>query len=139
MKSSKAVAIVLRDAGASAEILVFDHPTAGTQFVKGTIESGESPSQAALRELWEESGIDGARIVRDLGVWPSPKGQAWHFHLVGVDRSLPERWEHFTQDGGGKLFRFRWHRLGDEPTQTWYPIFRDALAFVRAALREGGR
>jgi 8-oxo-dGTP pyrophosphatase MutT (NUDIX family) len=132
----KAVPIVLRGEGLTIDILVFEHPRAGTQLVKGTIEPGESATNAALRELWEESGIGAARIARDLGVWGSPKGQAWHFHEVLVDGTLPENWEHFTQDGGGKLFRFRWHRLVEEPSATWHPIHRDALEFVRAALRK---
>ena len=135
----KAVPIVLRGDGDSTDILVFEHPRAGTQLVKGTIERGESSSDAAVRELWEESGIVAERIVRDLGVWPSPKGPVWHFHEVFVETVLPERWEHFTQDGGGKLFRFRWHRLAEEPSVTWHPIHRDALVFVRTALREAMR
>ncbi len=139
MTVGKAVPIVLRGEGDHLDILVFEHPRAGTQLVKGTIETGESAPDAALRELWEESGIDEGRIARDLGVWASPKGQAWHFHEVRVDVALPERWEHFTQDGGGKLFRFRWHRLVEEPSATWHPIHRDALEFVRAALRNDTR
>jgi 8-oxo-dGTP pyrophosphatase MutT (NUDIX family) len=39
------------------------------QLVKGTIESGETPAEAALRELSEEAGIDDASIVSDLGCW----------------------------------------------------------------------
>lgn len=133
----KAVPIVLRGQGESTEILVFEHPRAGTQLVKGTIEPGELPSQAALRELEEESGIEATRLTRELGVWPSPKGHPWHFYEVSVGDPLPERWEHFTKDGGGKIFRFRWHRLADEPRESWHPIHREALEFVRAALRRG--
>ncbi len=133
----KAVPVVLRGQGESTEILVFDHPRAGTQLVKGTIEPGESPSHAALRELHEESGIQATRTTRELGVWSSPKRRDWHFHEARVEGALPERWEHFTSDGGGKIFRFRWHRLADEPSESWRPIYREALAFVRAALRDG--
>ncbi|MFO1303039.1 MAG: NUDIX domain-containing protein [Burkholderiales bacterium] len=135
MTVRKAVPIVLRGEGDAIDILVFDHPRAGTQLVKGTIEPGESSSEAAVRELWEESGITATRFARDLGVWPSPKGP-WHFHEVLVAGVLPENWEHFTKDGGGKLFRFRWHRLVEEAPATWHPIHRDALAFVLAALGE---
>jgi len=41
------------------EVLAFRHPSAGNQFVKGTIEDGEPPPTAALRELREESGNRG--------------------------------------------------------------------------------
>ena len=36
----------------------------------GLIEVGESPAQAAVRELWEEAGVRG-RIVRLLGIFDS--------------------------------------------------------------------
>ncbi len=34
---------------------------------KGHLEPGETPRQAALREVWEESGYDALEIVDDLG------------------------------------------------------------------------
>ncbi|MGK9264493.1 NUDIX domain-containing protein [Sinorhizobium meliloti] len=40
------------------EVLAFRHPSAGNQFVKGTIQQGEQPRDAAKRELLEESGLD---------------------------------------------------------------------------------
>jgi len=87
----------------------------------------------------DHSGIDATRIARDLGVWPSPRGQEWHFHRVVVERALPETWYHFTQDGGGKLFRFHWPRLAEKPAPAWHPIHRAALAFARAALHGSRR
>ncbi len=50
------------------KILLFRHPLAGVQLVKGTIEKGETPSEAVLRELAEESGISDAVIGDDLGL-----------------------------------------------------------------------
>ncbi|WP_318653947.1 NUDIX domain-containing protein [Pseudomonas sp. Y24-6] len=52
-----------------AHILLFRHPIAGVQLVKGTIEKDETPAQAALRELSEESGIAAASVVSDMGSW----------------------------------------------------------------------
>ena len=72
MTVGKAVPIVLRGEGDCLDILVFEHPRAGTQLAKGTIEAGESAPDAALRELWEESGIGEGRIARGPGVWASP-------------------------------------------------------------------
>ncbi|MEX5541010.1 NUDIX domain-containing protein [Pseudomonas poae] len=37
--------------------------------MKGTIEKGETPGQAALRELTEEPGISNAVIESDPGCW----------------------------------------------------------------------
>ncbi len=47
-------------------VLVFDHPLAGTQFPAGTVDLGESPESAAVRELAEETGID-VELVEYLG------------------------------------------------------------------------
>ena len=41
-------------------VLVFDHadvPDAGVQVPAGGVEAGETPAEAARRELWEESGL----------------------------------------------------------------------------------
>jgi 8-oxo-dGTP pyrophosphatase MutT (NUDIX family) len=64
---SKACAVVIRSPDA-IEVLAFEHPLAGFQLVKGTIEGGETPQQAAVRELREEAGFE-ARAVEDLGEW----------------------------------------------------------------------
>ena len=53
------------------QLLVFEHtayPEAGIQIPGGTIEVGEDPDDAALREAAEETGISGLRMVRKLGV-----------------------------------------------------------------------
>ena len=107
VKTLKAVPVVLRSASEDAEILVFEHPQAGVQLVKGTVEHGESIDQAAIRELAEEAGIRGAVCESDLGAWESGhEGQLWHFREMRVPISLPSSWEHYTQDGGGHVFKF---------------------------------
>ncbi len=47
----KACACVLRPGETGADLLVFDHPVAGTQLPKGTVEEDETPANAVLREL----------------------------------------------------------------------------------------
>lgn len=39
------------------ELLLFMHPNAGIQFPAGTVEEGELPEQAVLREVAEKTGI----------------------------------------------------------------------------------
>lgn len=50
------------------EVLVIRNQIGKNTFPKGRIEAGESLSQAALREIREESGLTRVRIVRYLGL-----------------------------------------------------------------------
>jgi len=134
----KAVPIVIRRRK-SLEVLSFRHPFAGSQLVKGTIEVGEEPESAALRELAEESGIREATVERELGRMAFPEiGQDWHFYLCRVACSLAEEWTFFTQDDGGHLFQFFWHGLETAPDGSWHRDFQRALSFVRGRLEDVG-
>ncbi|MBF0678189.1 MAG: NUDIX domain-containing protein [Devosia sp.] len=62
----KVCPVVVRGSGRDQEILVFHHPQAGVQLVKGTLEPGEDPVTGDLRELAEESGLTG-RAAAVLG------------------------------------------------------------------------
>lgn len=66
----KVCPVVLRNQ--NQEILLFKHPLAGVQLVKGTVEVfDESYIIAAKRELAEESGITHVRSARYLCSWDS--------------------------------------------------------------------
>ena len=137
MRIPKAVPIILRQRSGRTEVLVFTHPHAGTQLVKGTIEPGESVVQACVRELAEESGLIGAECGRDLGTWElCPRGQVWHFREMVVPGELPETWSHFTQDGGGQVFTFRWHALNQPAPADCHQTFVSALRFLQDRLTE---
>lgn len=75
--------------------------------VKGTIEPGEPPEAAALRELAEESGILSGQVVRSLGT-------AWAFVQWEVGQEMGESWVHQVADDGGHEFRFFWHPLHED-------------------------
>jgi 8-oxo-dGTP pyrophosphatase MutT (NUDIX family) len=112
------------------EVLAFAHPRAGLQLVKGTIEAGESPEQAALRELREEAGLDG-RCVADLGLLDvSNQGQFWSFHRIVTARRLPDTWIHRAPDDGGHDFHFFWHPIQVVPSNDWNETYRRALAYI---------
>ena len=66
----KVTAFITRESAAGRELLVFrhDNPAAGVQVPAGTVDPGEPPDRAVLREAWEESGLDALRIVRPLGL-----------------------------------------------------------------------
>ena len=84
----KVVPVVIRRRD-KLEVLAFRHPQVGTQLVKGSLEAGEEPEDAALGELAEESGIEDAVVVRPLGQLAYTEiAQHWHFFLCRVTRPL---------------------------------------------------
>ncbi|CAD5108386.1 hypothetical protein PSEWESI4_02671 [Pseudomonas carbonaria] len=134
MIPNKACPVVL-NGSARERILVFEHPLAGIQLVKGSIEPNESPVAAAVRELQEESGLRASAVLADLGTWvPGYGDQVWSFQLCEVQEPLPEGWSHRCADDGGHDFRFFWHPLDEVPTPQWHWVFREALVHVRRAL-----
>jgi len=135
MTADKACPVVLRSRE-TLEILAFEHPLAGLQLVKGSVESGESTDVAAVRELMEEAGIQ-SEAGRDLGEWRAIEtGHTWAFHECHVAHNLPDTWVHFANDDGGHEFRFFWHPLMSEPSERWHQVFKDALGFLRGTLAD---
>ncbi len=132
---NKVCPVVLRRSGETLQILAFEHPLAGRQLVKGTIESGESVEIAALRELSEESGIESASVLRHLGTWSSGfEVQVWAFVECTPHGVLPEEWEHYAPDDGGHSFHFFWQSLSAPVNpEEWHFVFRRALSFIRNA------
>jgi len=136
LQPNKASPVILRSFGGQLALLAFTHPLAGKQIIKGTIEAGEDPITAALRELYEESGIAGANARRDLGIWQAGVwGQIWSFTLCDVTQPLPTQWTHYTTDGGGHTFDFFWQPLRAPLGDEWHPVFVGAINFIRARVR----
>jgi 8-oxo-dGTP diphosphatase len=94
-------------------LLVFEHvafPEAGVQVPAGTINSGEAPAIAAVREATEETGLDEFLDIELLGVAefdarPYGKDEIHrrHFFHLRLAGSAPERWQHHERhrsDGG---------------------------------------
>ena len=107
-----------------AKLVLFRHPLARTQLVKGTIEEGESPAQAALRELTVEPGIHHAMVETDLRCWRADhRDQVWSFHLCRLGRALPEHWARQTLDGHDHVFEFFWASREDLPYTECHPVF----------------
>ena len=93
-------------------------PEAGIQVPAGTIEPGENPQDAAMREAEEETGLTGLRYVRflardtrDMRDCGSDELQCrWFFHL-SVDGPIEETWRHGEHSEDGTLihpFDFYW-------------------------------
>lgn len=99
--------------------------------MKGRIEDGEKPVDAAIRELCEESGICDAKADRDFGLWRSGfENQVWSFHLCSTPHALPESWVHHARDDGGLDLRFYWHSVNQPPNEEWPPLFQRALRHI---------
>ena len=52
----KVTAFVIRKKNNIPQLLVFSHPTAGTQIPAGTVEENEALEVALLREIKKETG-----------------------------------------------------------------------------------
>ncbi|XID94903.1 NUDIX domain-containing protein [Paenibacillaceae bacterium WGS1546] len=119
---------------AENEILGFlSVPGVPYRFVGGNIDPGEAIEEALYREIEEESGLKGLRIVRKLGIQHYYKefidaNVQRHDYLLMPTVKLPERWEHTGTGGGGDdglVFKYKW--LGKEEHGLIDPEFRDYL------------
>lgn len=116
------------------ELLVFQHPVSGIQLVKGTLEENEPVVDAAIRELFEESGIiRTAEHCTYIGQKPIAS-MSWHFIAVDIqDLSLAEQWQYQTLDDYGHVFSFFWmaapYLLGMDASQM-HPKYLDAIRYI---------
>jgi 8-oxo-dGTP pyrophosphatase MutT (NUDIX family) len=110
-------------------LLVFRHPfvpEAGLQVPAGTVEPGESPEAAVLREAREETGLSGLELVSFLGeqirsMVDFGLQEAHHryfYHLVARGE-LPIIWRHgemYPSDGTSEpiIFEFFWADLSHQ-------------------------
>lgn len=66
----KVYAYILDTFADGDRLLVFEHvdyPEAGIQVPGGSVEPGESPADAVIREVCEETGIETLKLVGKLG------------------------------------------------------------------------
>lgn len=119
----RVVCYITRD---RTELLVFEHDDpgleAGLQVVAGGIEPGETPEQAALREIWEEAGLrlENPRFLETLTFDQRPgtpgrgKPETWHFFWLEAPSDTPDAWTHTVLDGeadAGLVYRQRFAPL----------------------------
>ena len=104
-----------------SRLLLFTHPgapDAGIQVPAGTIEPGENPRDAVMREAEEETGLTALRYVRflardtmDMRFCGSDELQhRWFYHL-SVEGPTEETWCHGEYGEDGSLihpFDFFW-------------------------------
>jgi len=128
---TKVIAYITRQgAGGRRELLVFEHrdyPDAGVQVPAGTVDEGESPEDAVMREVKEETGLADCRLVSKLAIydWFNPYSgeinERHVFHLAAPE-STAGSWTWIETGGGmvpeheGYVFQFRWVAL-DRPLE----------------------
>lgn len=116
--SEKVMAYIVRRGAAVTEILVFDHvdmPEAGVQLPAGTIDNGEIPRMAAIREVHEETGLSDFSSIIFLGshfyyYWP-PKTLLKRYCFLFVSEDKRDEWVHVVQGAGEDAqmrFRIYW-------------------------------
>ncbi len=122
-----------RKLGEQLRVAVFRHPDFKTmtlpyQVPGGTIEPGETPEAGALREAFEESGLESFAEVRFLAqdVWYSDYekvSRERYFYQLCVKGIVPETWNHTVSDGEldqGMVFSYRWLSLSEARDVTWH-------------------
>lgn len=114
-----------------------DHTDAGLQVPAGTMEPGETPEDAVLREAWEETGLDALVIAEFLGrqsfdLRPFGRDEVhdrWFFHLP-CGAETPDRWRVWeTTPATGEppiLFELFWAPLDE----TLPPLIADHDRFI---------
>ena len=124
-----------------------DQTVEGWQMPQGGIDAGETPAEAALRELEEEIGTGKAQVLRELDEWLTYDLPA---HLLGVAlhgryRGQRQKWlaMRFLGQNGDidirtaepEFAEWKWLAMGALP-RLIVPFKRDTYAKVIAEFRD---
>ncbi len=121
----KVVTYITKD----GNLLVFEHldfSEVGIQVPSGTVKEGETPIQAAFREVFEETGLKNVEYVSYLGdelfdasaIGKNELHHRHYFHL-SCDEAM-QSWTHSEDDPSGEqgksiLFKIFWVPFEDVP------------------------
>ena len=108
-------------------LLLFRHvysPEAGIQVPAGTIEAGESPEEAVLREAFEETGVSDLTLdcflgeqVRDMSEFVQGEINHRYFYHLRCPVDPPDIWKHEERNPS----------TGPEPMPLIYEFFWASL------------
>lgn len=132
----RVVAYLTRDRHGRTELLTIEHgdiPDAGIQVPAGRLDPGEDLEEGLHREVEEETGLTGLRIVGQLAdgaeferLYGAGAHESFAFHVT-ADDVRPDEWEHAVTGSGadaGFSYLCRW-----VPLQADFPLWgrRDPL------------
>lgn len=105
----------------------------------GAVEAGETPAEGALRELWEECGLEGT-IVRQLSVFGYSNIDTVYTYLVDVGRQQP-RLGHDPEFGPHEqaLVDVKWLALNEIAERDRVFLWAAGLHGIKEFLREVSR
>ena len=108
----------------AGSLLVFrhtEHPETGIQVPAGTVEEGELPVTAVVREAKEESGLEHLEVRSFLGKrrynfeFDRSEIQVRHFYHLALLEEAPATWQHYESTPSGPIpFEFFWAKLPDD-------------------------
>lgn len=114
----KAYGYITREHEGHVQVLVFEQNRegAGIQIPKGTVEEGETPQEAIIREMFEETGLTDL-VVQDLIAqdyfehYSGALHKRYFFHLTTTTQY--NSWQHSPtgENETSLLFNFYW--IGD--------------------------
>ena len=113
----KVFVYVIRFGESTVDLLVFDRlEESGYEVPKGHVEPGESLEEALHREVYEESGIEGLKVIKELGKthWGS---EEQHFFLAEAPSDVADTFEYQVIGEGidsGFWYRFSWLEINRE-------------------------
>lgn len=138
-KVTHAGAVIFRKNDRQVEVLLTRRvggKVPGFFFTQGHIEKGETPKEAAQREMAEETGIEGASFKGDLGIL-TRKGLAedgqWYrkvIHFFLFQTAKNERSEWTTQSPDGKTFKLKFVPVQEANA---YLFFEEEKNLLRSA------
>ncbi|RBP04449.1 NUDIX domain-containing protein [Rossellomorea aquimaris] len=119
----KVYGYVTRVLDEKTQVLVFRHkgiPEAGIQIPKGTVKENEDTYKAVIREIKEETGIQGMEVEKLISedYWKNDDGAIHnrYFYKI-VCNEIADEWEHNPTGGGEEkelTFQFFWVSTDEE-------------------------
>ena len=134
--------VVFRRDDGDARVLLLKHTSGKWMLPKGTIESGETPEEVALREVREETGLSKVRVVADLGeeryyfFWRSEDAyydktvRYFLLEFLGGEEPAPQAAEGFVA--------CEWVVLDEAMERIKYKETREVVRRAQEALAPGG-